>query len=77
MSKKLIQEQLACVQTLLTKLKMVEKVESAKPSRFSCSQVPQNQGTEFDWLREFQFFFQFSKWHLRPEAKVNVIRIIE
>ena len=47
----------ACVQTLLTKLKRVEKVESAQLSFFSCSKVPQNQGTEFDWFGEFQLFF--------------------
>ena len=49
------------MQTLLKKLKIGEKVESAKPSRFSCSQVPQNHGTEFDWLGEFQLLFSVFK----------------
>ena len=51
----------ACVQTLLIKLKRGEKVEPPQPSRFSCSQVPQNQGTEFDWLGELQLFFSVFK----------------
>ena len=49
----------ACVQTLLTKLKRGEKVESAQPSRFSCSQVPQNQGTELIGGGNFNCFFSF------------------